>query len=263
MRAHFSADWAFGVKGAIENIVRREYPELLRQWPTLQTFNFEGYRFGEKYFVIALRDKLSGMPAGPGELGAFPYADHPGLPPSTQNITEWLDYLTAKLSLRPEDIALVLPIYDSGKNDAAADFQLFTPDERQLWEYQLSAGIAKQKTTLQAAPAGAPAPPQHIIYNINGTNSKVNINSTDSSVNVVNEVAPELFEKLLAAINAAPAQHEKVEALGSAAKAMSATYGTSSFADKYTQFMSILADHIQVFGPVVAPFLPGLAHLVV
>lgn len=262
MRTHFSADWAFGVKGAIENVVRRDYPALLRQWPTLQNFNFEAYRVDPAYFVIILRDKLSGVPSGPGELKEFPYSDHPLLPPTAQNITEWVEYLVEKFSLRPEDMALILPIHDSGKNDAGADYKLFTPIEAQLWNYQLSAGIARQKTTLQAAVVDTPLPPQNITYNINGTNSRVNINSNDSSINVVNETAPELFEKMLGAIRAASTDSAKIDAIGSAVEEMAASYGTGSFSSKYTKFMGVLADHIQVFGPIVAPYLPALAQLV-
>lgn len=262
LRDHLSADWAFGVKGAIETIVRREYPSLLRQWPILQGFNFEAYIVGAKHFVIVLRDKLSGVPSGPGELKEFPYHDHPGLPPSTQNITEWLEYLVAKFALRPEDIALILPIHDSGKNDASADFALFSPVEAQLWNYQLSAGVARQKTTLHAPVVDTPNQPQHITYNINGTNSRVNINSNDSSVNISNESPPELFANLISAIRESSVDKVEMEEIASAVENMASSYGGDSFSSAYTKFMGLLADHIQVLGPVIAPFLPALAQLV-
>ena len=42
---------------------------------------------------------------------------------------------------------------------------------------------------------------------------------------------------------------------------MRSTQGTDSFKENYQKFMSLLADHMQVLGPVVAPFLPALAAL--
>ena len=73
MRSSFGADWAFGVRGAVENTVRRAFPSELRRWPILQTFDFEAYTIGDVHFVIVVRDKLSGVPAGPGVPRPFPY----------------------------------------------------------------------------------------------------------------------------------------------------------------------------------------------
>ena len=40
-----------------------------------------------------------------------------------------------------------------------------------------------------------------------------------------------------------------------------ATSGTTGFKEKYHRFRGILADHMQVLGPVVAPYLPPLAAM--
>src|SRR3989442_360290 len=124
MRSSFGADWAFGIRGAIENTVRRAFPSELRRWPVLQTFDFEAYAIGDRYFVIVLHDKLSGTPAGPGVPKLFPHTDNPPLPLSSANVDQWLSYLARRFELRSEDIAMILPIHDSGRSDAAADFEL-------------------------------------------------------------------------------------------------------------------------------------------
>src|SRR5215217_8224315 len=103
MRDNFAADWAFGIRGAIEKVVRENFPSQLPPWPLLQSFNFEAYQVGTDYFVMVLRDKLSGIPAGPAQLQQFPYEDHPPLPPSQENVTKWLSYLIDRFSLRNED----------------------------------------------------------------------------------------------------------------------------------------------------------------
>ena len=54
MRDSIAADWAFGVTGAMENAVRRAFPQDLRSWPLLQSFNFEAYELPEQYMVLVL-----------------------------------------------------------------------------------------------------------------------------------------------------------------------------------------------------------------
>ena len=79
MRSSFAADWAFGIVGAIEKIVRRAFPSEVRRWPILQAFNFETYSVGSEQFVMIIRDKLSGINAGPGIPQPFPYKDYPSI----------------------------------------------------------------------------------------------------------------------------------------------------------------------------------------
>jgi len=70
----------------------------------------------------------------------------------------------------------------------------------------------------------------------------------------------ELFQHLLEALKAI----NKPEITGVICKdveEMRITQGTQSFKIHYQHFMSVLADHMQVLGPVVAPFLPSLASL--
>lgn len=263
MRSSFDADWAFGVRGAVESTVRRAFPSELRRWPILQTFDFEAYAVGEGYFVIVLRDKLSGVPAGPGVPKPFPYKDHPDLPPSVKNVDQWLSYLSRKFSLRSEDISMILPIHDSGRSDAAADFDMFTPEERQLWSHQLNFGIAKQLSMVQISPDSTSASPVSITYNVSGTNARININSNDSSTNVVSSVPAELFQQMIDAVRAAAAESAARNQVERSIHDMESSLGSSEFGASYKAFMSVLADHIQVFGPILAPYLPALTGIVI
>src|SRR5262249_48927036 len=147
-----------------------------------------------------LKDKLGGIPAGNSKLLSFPRTDHPPVPPTKENVAEWQSYLTTAFQLRTEDAAMILPIHDSGKHGAAADYDLFTDDEKVLWELQLRLIVAQHRARIDGAEPPAPSAPTHITYNVLGTNARVNINSRDSSVNVVNDPSAELFEQLLAAI---------------------------------------------------------------
>lgn len=266
MREHFGVDWASGIVGGIETVVRREFPGELRLWPLLQAFNFDAFSVGDGWFVVILKDKLSGIPAGNSKLLPFPHIDHPTVPPTRENITEWQSYLIAKFQLRNEDAAMILPIHDSGKHGAAADYELFSAEEKVLWDLQLRLTLARQKAGLEAAEPPMPIAPTHITYNVLGTNAlgtnaRVNINSRDSSVNVVTDVSPELFEQLAAAIRASSAEASEKARLEDSVQEMRRRYGAPGFAEAYSRFMSILADHIQIFGPIVAQYLPALARL--
>jgi len=263
MRDNFTADWAFGIQGAIENVVRENFPSQLRQWPLLQSFVFEAYQVDADHFVMVLRDRLSGIPAGPSKLKPFPYEDHPSLPLSQENVTVWLSYLIARFSLRNEDAAMVLPIYDSGQHDAVADYEMFSNDEKTLWTYELQFFSARMKSALEGPIDAhmAPATPAHATYIVSGTNARVNINTLDDSVKVVELTPPEVLEQLLAAVRGTKADAEVVAAMMGAVEDMQRDYGNTRFLEHYKTFISMLADHFQVFGPIVIPYLPSLTKL--
>ena len=261
MRSSFAADWAFGIVGAIEKIVRQAFPSEVRKWPVLQAFNFEAYSVGSKQFVIIIRDKLSGMNAGPGIPQTFPHKDYPTLPVSEANVDQWLSYLIRKFELRNDDVAMILPIHDSERSGAAADFDMFSPEERQLWNHQLNFAIARQMTGLKVSLQSAPSPPTYFTYNVSGARARVYINSNDSSVNIVSETTPVLFQQMLTAIRATTEDAVTLSKLEATIEEMRANYGTSQFLQCYTSFISVLADHMQVFGPIMGPFLPALARL--
>jgi len=261
MRNNFGADWAFGIRGAIENVVRSAFSGELRLWPLLTAFDFESYLVGSSHAVIVLRDKLSGIPSG-FDPKPFPFTDHPPVPITPQDAEHWQGYLFARFALRPEDAALIVPVHDSGKSNAAEDYKLFSSEEKALWDFQLRLTVAHQKAMTQPAPSSSPQAPMHITYNVSGTNARVNINSTDSSINVVQKQTPEVFAELLTVVRAANVDSDRLRLLESAVLAMEQSYGQPTFSSKYHAFMSVLADHIQVFGPIVAPYLPTLAKLV-
>jgi hypothetical protein len=178
-------------------------------------------------------------------------------------------------------MAMVLPIHDSGQHNAIVDYQLFSDLEKDLWHYQIAFWISEHHPNLQtlievapeeppqddAAPGestqveAAPEQPSHAVYYVSGTNVRVNINSVDSSVNVVEQSPVEVFQQLLTAVQSTTIDPELIATMTAAIEDMQRNYGTEYFAEDYRAFMAILADHIQVFGAVVAPYLPALAQL--
>lgn len=118
----------------------------------------------------------------------------------------------------------------------------------------------------EAAINSNPVPQEkvHQIFNtyISGNVQNVATGSSEFEQHAINnEASPEVFSQLIEAIEALKGAAE-YEVISSGIQEMEATYGTKSFKAKYQKFMSILADHMQILGPVVAPYLPALAALV-
>lgn len=256
MRDDFTADWAFGIKGVIENIVRNNFPQDLRSWPLLQAFNFEAYSLPNNYMALILKDKLSGIPAGPGVATKFQYSDHPTLPPKLEEIELWQFYLRNKFSLKPEDACVLIPVHDSGKNSVPEDYKLFSAEEKMFWDHQIKFVVSSYKAHLQTTMSTKPEQPVNITYNVTGTNSRVNINSSDSSTNTVTSETVNIFTQLRDALNQI-GDEEQRETISTKIDAMESSHGTSGFLSDYQGFMASAANHMTVF----APLLPSLAQL--
>ena len=74
-------------------------------------------------------------------------------------------------------------------------------------------------------------------------------------------VDTELLSQLIDALKSVK-NSELRETLTSSVNEMNSTQGTEDFKIHYQKFMSLLADHIQVLGPIVAPYLPALAKII-
>ncbi len=71
----------------------------------------------------------------------------------------------------------------------------------------------------------------------------------------------EMFRQLLEVITNMPHNDPNAQIIASAVEEMRDSAGTQSFGEHYQTFMSLLSDHIQVYGSLVAPYLPALAAL--
>lgn len=71
-----------------------------------------------------------------------------------------------------------------------------------------------------------------------------------------------MFARLLDALTAANLPKPLQTQVCGAVEELREASGSPSFKEKYHRFMGILADHMQVLGPVVAPYLAPLAAMV-
>lgn len=104
----------------------------------------------------------------------------------------------------------------------------------------------------------------HQIFNtyITGNVQNVATGSTNVKQKAFSKTENEkLFTDLLNALLKSTEDKKIISELTATVEEMRSTQGTNSFKGHYQKFMSLLADHMQVFGPIVAPFLPSLASL--
>ena len=84
-----------------------------------------------------------------------------------------------------------------------------------------------------------------------------NTHATQTATYTEND--PKIFNEMLASI--ADLNEPGKSEIESAIEQMRDARTSSQFREKYKEFMSILANHMQVFGPVLAPYIPVLSGL--
>lgn len=85
----------------------------------------------------------------------------------------------------------------------------------------------------------------------------MNVNSVDNSTNVTTLSADEVFSELRKQLDAGISQENiRTEVLASLAELQSAQ-NAPGFARRYTEFISVAADHMEL----IAPFIPALTEM--
>jgi len=78
----------------------------------------------------------------------------------------------------------------------------------------------------------------------------------------INNEQNEIFNKLLQTLLETNGTEKSKEQIIGTVEEMRDSQGTDAFKVNYNKFMSVLSDHMQVYGPVVAPFLPALTAII-
>ena len=149
------------------------------------------------------------------------------------------DTITRELPSGIEERFLVVDLgYSAGMGGIKAHYQIKYEKE----------GMAKKEIA-----------PSTIIYNVTGENSRVNVNSNDNSTNQVNNAPEELFETIREVLSKEIKSADEREKLIHLTNQLESAQGTTSFIEKYKNFMSSASDHMSV----LSPFLPALASLLI
>ena len=95
------------------------------------------------------------------------------------------------------------------------------------------------------------------IYHVYGHNPRWNTNSTDQSVNSVTMSSDEIFVTLRQKIESGVAEGDERNDILEKLKALEKDQNSPSFSKRYTEFMAVAANHIQV----ICPFIPALTEM--
>ncbi len=127
--------------------------------------------------------------------------------------------------------------------------------------------IETESPTAGEAPVNSNPVPQekvHQIFNtyIAGNVQNVATGNTNVKQKAISKTENEkLFTGLLNSLTESSEDKTIISKFAATVEEMRSTQGTEGFKEHYQKFISLLADHIQIFGPIVAPYLPTLASL--
>jgi hypothetical protein len=95
------------------------------------------------------------------------------------------------------------------------------------------------------------------VYVLSGQQAKLNINSIDNSVNSISISEADVFPKLRSELNAKVPDPVRRQEILAGVDELEKARGSSSYAEKFTSFLSVMADVMTIIGP----FVPVLAAL--
>lgn len=101
------------------------------------------------------------------------------------------------------------------------------------------------------------AQPRQIVYNLIGSNARVNIQSVDSSANLVGVEPTELFARIRDAIGESVQDEELLKKLQEKVTDLEKAQGTPGFMARHQEFMALAANYMTI----LAPFIPALSQM--
>ena len=118
----------------------------------------------------------------------------------------------------------------------------------------------------EAAVNSRPVPQEKVthIFNTYITGSVGNVATGSSNVRQKAHLgyqSTKMFADLLDALSQSKGDSDAVVRLSAMVEEMRDADDAERFKSSYQQFMSTLADHMQIFGPIVAPYLPALSTM--
>lgn len=133
---HPATSWAFGIQHTLEQFVERGHGRDVHRWPLLRGFDAELLTWNT-FVVVIMRAKISGLPV----MGRVTPLEDEALPvPDPDTAEEWQARVRQRLTLRSQDLVMVLPATPIPSLSKA--FESWSPAERRLWQCQLELNIA-------------------------------------------------------------------------------------------------------------------------
>lgn len=119
----------------------------------------------------------------------------------------------------------------------------------------------------ESSSTSIPIPQEKVtqVFNTFITGSVQNVsnspNNSNQQATINYGVSDDVFIELISKIRDTELKHEIKEQFVEIISAMKDSKGKPTFIQKYNEFIALMADHIQIIGAIVGPFLPQLAVL--
>ena len=98
-------------------------------------------------------------------------------------------------------------------------------------------------------------------YYVQGENARVNVNSTDQSVNIVMKSTEEFFGAIRQRIESGVPDGDEKRKIIDSLTALQESHGKPSFAQRYTEFIAMAADHMALLTPFIPQLTEMLGHV--
>jgi hypothetical protein len=154
-RFMFTHDWVMAFVGGVRRVVRDNWPQLECCWPLLRGCKFEVYAIPPDYYLFCLEAGVDDTQRGPEMAKVIPGCGYPPIPPNSGDFEAWQLFANSCVRATSDDVfGLLLPVRDSGKNSAAADYEMFSAAERAFWEAQFELIVQRQLVVAQRVADG-------------------------------------------------------------------------------------------------------------
>ncbi|WP_049681889.1 hypothetical protein [Peribacillus loiseleuriae] len=100
--------------------------------------------------------------------------------------------------------------------------------------------------------------PKQVIYNLYGSNNRLNNNLIDNSINLVELSADDVFEKIRKLIKESIENDSTKRVLRDIVSNMELTQGANEFNQHYIRFITNIANQINIFSPLI----PALSQMI-
>lgn len=144
-RFGFNFDWTIEIIRYLRIIVEQNFPHAKQSWPLINGFSFDAYSLPPRHALLVMKNSNSQTPAGPTGHLKMPATNYPCLPPRSQDLFLWRQWLSDNLGVGEDEWPIILPVHDSGKCNVDDDYRLFSDEDKRFWEAQWQNLIYEQE----------------------------------------------------------------------------------------------------------------------
>gem|GEM_PF-5410588 len=236
-----AADALMGVSNIMGGIVLEKYPDSQMSWPCMTGYKGEAFEHEHGVVLVLKNTPRNSIPVVGLSKEKRQFSNLPEMEMTYQNVDEVINSLNAELGLSEYDIAINI---FKDLSEWSGDYKNL---DEETWSHvynQIDRRVEQMNKIL---------PKRQIVNNkvvtTIGDNNKVLVDSIDNSINVT--VNGDIYDELLGCLKDISDENERND-IESSIVEMKEHHGSPSYLAKYQEFMGKVANHVTVFGPLIA-----------